>query len=208
MPDLSHETAALKSGTHRIAGIDEVGRGPLAGPVLAAAVVLDPVNIPPGLRDSKKLSRHRREVLFDAICASADWAVAQADVGEIDRINILNASLLAMRRALDGLARAADHALIDGNRLPDDLPCPATALIGGDDRCLSIAAASIVAKVSRDRIMAGLAVDFPGYGWERNAGYATREHLTALKSLGATPHHRVSFRPVHNILYSSKQISP
>ncbi|MFT5000496.1 MAG: ribonuclease HII [Paracoccaceae bacterium] len=204
MPDFSFEIAAIKDGINPIAGVDEVGRGPLSGPVMAAAVILDPHNIPPGLADSKKLTAKRREVLFELIIASSEFCVAQASVQEIDQINILQASLLAMRRALGGLPRQPAHALIDGNRLPPDLPYPAQAIVKGDDRSLSIAAASIVAKVTRDRMMTALASEFPGYGWENNAGYGTKQHLEGLSRLGATPHHRVSFKPVHNILYQQK----
>lgn len=201
MPDLAFELAACQTGARLIAGVDEVGRGPLSGPVVAAAVILDRNNIPDGLRDSKKLSQKRREALFPAILAGAKVSIASASVEEIDEINILNATFLAMRRALGGLETPADHALIDGNRLPPDLPCDASAIIGGDDRSLSIAAASIVAKVTRDRLMVDLAQQFPGYGWETNAGYGTAQHLKALLSLGVTPHHRRSFKPIHNILY-------
>ncbi|MCA8867391.1 MAG: ribonuclease HII [Rhodobacteraceae bacterium] len=201
MPNLAYEIAARQTGARLIAGVDEVGRGPLSGPVVAAAVILDRNNIPDGLRDSKKLTQKRREALFPAILASAKVSIASASVEEIDKINILNATFLAMRRALGGLDVPADHALIDGNRVPPDLPCDASAIVGGDDRSLSIAAASIVAKVTRDRLMVDLAQQFPGYGWETNAGYGTAQHLKALLSLGVTPHHRRSFRPVHNMLY-------
>ena len=201
MPNLAYEIAARQTGARLIAGVDEVGRGPLSGPVVAAAVILDRNNIPDGLRDSKKLTQKRREALFPAILASAKVSIASASVEEIDKINILNATFLAMRRALGGLDVPADHALIDGNRVPPDLPCDASAIVGGDDRSLSIAAASIVAKVTRDRLMVDLAQQFPGYGWETNAGYGTALHLKALLSLGVTPHHRRSFRPVHNMLY-------
>ena len=205
MPDYSHETAALEKGTGPVAGVDEVGRGPLCGPVVAAAVILNPANIPDGLADSKKLTAKRREILFDRIVETSQYCVAEASVQEIDQINILQASLLAMRRALDGLARAPGFALIDGNHLPPDLPMPAQAIIKGDDRSLSIAAASIIAKVSRDRQMTALAAEFPGYGWENNAGYGTKQHLEGLNRLGVTPHHRRSFKPIHNILYQQKK---
>jgi ribonuclease HII len=204
MPDFQHESAALKQGFFPVAGVDEVGRGPLTGPVVAAVVVLDPDNIPAGLADSKTLSKKRREALYPLILATADVSVAEASVAEIDQINILQASMLAMRRALGGLTATPGFALIDGNRLPDDLPCKAEAIVKGDSRCLSIAAASIIAKVTRDRLMTALAQEFPGYGWENNAGYGTRQHLEALQRLGVTPHHRVSFKPVHNILYQGK----
>lgn len=198
LPDFSHETA---TGAARVAGVDEVGRGPLAGPVTACAVILDPSNIPAGLNDSKALTAKRRDALFDAILACAEVSVAHASVAEIDELNILRASHLAMVRALAGLSSPPDHALIDGNLIPRGLALPATAIIKGDAKSLSIAAASIVAKVTRDRMMVDLAQQHPGYGWEKNAGYPSKAHLEALQDLGVTPHHRRSFRPVHNILY-------
>jgi len=200
LPDFRYEQAAFGRGTRTVAGVDEVGRGPLAGPVTAAAVVLDPARIPQGLNDSKRLTPAAREGLATQIRATARFAVAHASVAEIDALNILQASLLAMRRALAALDPPPDHALIDGNRLPRDLPCSGEALIKGDARCLSIAAASILAKVERDRIMAALAREHPGYGWESNAGYPAPAHLAALKQLGITPHHRRSFAPVRKIL--------
>ncbi|WP_281840281.1 ribonuclease HII [Sinisalibacter aestuarii] len=203
-PDFSFEAAALAAGATRVAGVDEVGRGPLAGPVTAAAVVLDPARIPEGLNDSKKLTARRREALFEAIMEAASVSIAHASVEEIDEINILRASHLAMTRALAGLIPAADHALIDGNLLPRGLTLPAEPVIKGDGRSLSIAAASIMAKVTRDRIMVDLAQQHPGYGWESNAGYPSKSHISALQNLGVTPHHRRSFRPVHNILYQEK----
>ncbi|MDN5787344.1 ribonuclease HII [Pseudorhodobacter sp.] len=207
IPDDSFESAARARGALRIAGVDEVGRGPLAGPVTAAAVRLLPGAIPPGLADSKALTARRRDALFDLIMAQAEVSIAHATVAEIDAINILRASHLAMVRALQGLANPPDYALIDGNLLPQDMPCGAQAIVKGDARCLSIAAASIVAKVTRDRLMAGLAQQHPGYGWERNAGYPTKEHHSALLNLGVTPHHRRSFKPVHNILYQVKSVT-
>lgn len=205
IPDFSFETAMMATGALRVAGVDEVGRGPLAGPVTAAAVRLDPARIPDGLRDSKVLTAARREALFDAIHAVAEVSVAHATVEEIDALNILRASHLAMERALAGLM--VDHALIDGNLLPRGLALPATAIVKGDARSLSIAAASIVAKVTRDRIMVDLAQQHPGYGWEGNAGYPTKLHLEALQELGVTPWHRRSFRPVHNILYQGISVN-
>lgn len=199
IPDFAHETAAIAHGAMRVVGVDEVGRGPLAGPVTACAVRLDPERIPFGLRDSKVLTAARREALLDEIMALAEVSVAHATVEEIDSLNILRASHLAMERAVAGLQ--ADHALIDGNLVPRGLACPATAIVKGDARCLSIAAASIVAKVTRDRIMVDLAQQHPGYGWEANAGYPTKAHLEALQTLGVTAWHRRSFKPVHNILY-------
>jgi ribonuclease HII len=206
-PDFSFEQAAIARGFTRIAGVDEVGRGPLAGPVTAAAVVLDPMSIPDGLDDSKRLSAARRETLHDSIMQSAQVSIAHASVEEIDEINILQASHLAMCRAIDGLPNAPDHLLIDGNRLPRDLTTSAEAVIKGDARALSIAAASIVAKITRDRIMEGLARQYPGYGWENNAGYPTKSHISALQDIGVTPHHRRSFKPVHNILYQEQSVS-
>jgi ribonuclease HII len=199
-PDFTHESAALARRLLRVAGVDEVGRGPLAGPVTAAAVILNPDAIPPGLHDSKKLSAPRRNALAAALHRCAHVAVAHASVAEIDALNILNASHLAMRRALAALPVAPDFALIDGNRLPAGLPHAAATLVKGDARCLSIAAASIVAKVARDAIMSDLARDYPGYGWDANAGYPTRAHVAALNALGVSPHHRRSFAPVRNIL--------
>ena len=204
-PDFSHEAQVLAQGALRVVGVDEVGRGPLAGPVTACAVRLDPDRIPQGLRDSKMLTAARREALFDEIMAVAEVSVAHASVEEIDRLNILRASHLAMERAVAGLK--ADHALIDGNLIPRGLDCPATAIVKGDAKCLSIAAASIVAKVTRDRIMVDLAQQHPGYGWEVNAGYPTKAHLVALQNLGVTPWHRRSFKPVHNILYQGISVT-
>jgi ribonuclease HII len=195
-PDFTHERAL----TGLVAGVDEAGRGPLAGPVSAAAVILDPHHIPPGLNDSKKLTAATRATLFDALHQTAQIGLVWASVAEIDCMNIRNASLLAMRRAVMALPNRPDHALIDGNALPADLPCKATALIKGDAQSLSIAAASIIAKVARDRVMQDLARDFPGYGWETNQGYPTAMHRQALQDLGPTPHHRVSFAPVRNML--------
>lgn len=200
LPDFHLEQAAFARGVRIVAGVDEVGRGPLAGPVTAAAVVLDPQRIPEGLNDSKRLSPTARDELAAQIRATARFAVAHASVAEIDTLNILQASHLAMRRALAALNPTPDHALIDGNRLPRDLSCSADAVIRGDACCLSIAAASILAKVERDRIMVALAREHPGYGWERNAGYPSPAHLAALGHLGVTPHHRRSFAPVRKIL--------
>ncbi|SLN67278.1 Ribonuclease HII [Pseudoruegeria aquimaris] len=201
LPDFSFEEAAIARGHRAVAGVDEVGRGPLCGPVTAAAVILDPAALPAGLNDSKKLSERRRLALYEEILATAVVSVAHASVEEIDRLNILHASMLAMRRAVEGLSVRADHLLIDGNRIPDGLEASAEAVVKGDARALSIAAASVVAKTVRDRIMVDLAQQHPGYGWERNAGYGTKQHLAALEKLGLTPHHRRSFKPIHNILY-------
>ena len=190
----------FKAGALQIAGVDEAGRGPLAGPVTAAAVILDPKNMPKGLNDSKKLTARAREALFNLITDKAQVSVAHASVDEIDDLNILYASHLAMERAISGLRTKPCHALIDGNMIPKNLICPATALVKGDARSLSIAAASIIAKVMRDRIMVDLAQQHPGYGWEKNAGYPTKVHKAALIHLGVTPHHRRSFKPVYQML--------
>lgn len=179
-----------------VAGVDEVGRGPLAGPVYAAAVILDPARLPAGLDDSKKMSETRRDKAFDAIMTSAlAVGIGVASVEEIDRINILAATMLAMRRAVDRLSVAPVHALIDGNKVPA-LPCPADAIVKGDSKVLSIAAASIIAKVTRDRVMSELDLAFPGYGWARNKGYGTADHMEALARLGPSVHHRTSFAPI------------
>lgn len=200
MPDFREEDLCIDRGARRVAGVDEAGRGPLAGPVVAAAVVLDRGRLPVGLDDSKKLGLSARERLFDEIMELAEVGVGLASVAEIDALNILYASHLAMERAVAALPGVPDHALIDGNMVPKGLTCPATALVKGDGRSLSIAAASIIAKVTRDRIMVDLAQQFPGFGWERNAGYPTKAHKEALARLGVTPHHRRSFKPVHNML--------
>ena len=207
MPDLTLEAAAGRAEFRRIAGIDEAGRGPWAGPVMAGAVILTgalPEALAAGLDDSKKLTPRRRGDLFRALGeAEAEGLLAigvgRAEVAEIDALNILGASLLAMARAVAQLAPAPDYALVDGNRAPD-LPCPVETVIKGDSRSLIIAAASIVAKVTRDREMAALARIHPGYGWERNQGYGTAEHRDALARLGVTRAHRKSFKPIHKIL--------
>lgn len=188
-------------GHRRIAGVDEVGRGPLAGPVTAAAVILDPARIPEGLNDSKKLTARARAALYGQILAVAEVGVGHATVEEIDEINILRASHLAMERAIAALSGPICYALIDGNMLPRGFTTPGECVIKGDGRCQSISAASIVAKVCRDEVMLTLSQQHPGYGWETNAGYGSKKHMAALHSLGATPHHRRSFKPVHNILY-------
>ena len=206
-PDYSFEARLRARGFACVAGVDEVGRGPLAGPVTAAAVVLDPARIPEGLNDSKALTARRRAELHAELLEVAEVSVAHASVEEIDALNILRASHLAMERALAGLPRPPDHALIDGNMIPRGLALPAQAVIKGDALSVSIAAASIVAKITRDAIMWDLAQQFPGYGWETNAGYPSKSHRLALRNLGVTPHHRRSFKPVHNILYQPKNVS-
>lgn len=199
-PTFAYELDARLTGASRIAGVDEVGRGPLAGPVTAAAVVIDPRRLPAGLNDSKKLSAAQRTRLAAEIRASCEFCVAHASPAEIDAINIHHAAHLAMYRAVAGLQQAPAMVLIDGNAIPRSLALPARAIVKGDALSLSIAAASILAKTLRDELMVDLAQQFPGYGWERNAGYPTPDHKRALIELGPTPYHRRSFRPVHNIL--------
>ncbi|WP_210529275.1 ribonuclease HII [Rubellimicrobium arenae] len=206
-PDFSHEEALLARGHLRIAGVDEVGRGPLAGPLIAAAVILDPDRIPSGLYDSKVMTRRRREQAAEAIRASARVGLGEASVEEIEELNILRATHLAMIRALEALGGPIDHALVDGSQLPPNLTCPATGLVRGDARSLSIAAASIVAKVWRDGIMVALAQQHPGYGWETNMGYGSKSHMAALQSLGPTPYHRRTFAPVHKVLWQAEKVS-
>ena len=201
MPHYIFESRVLKARPGPICGVDEAGRGPLAGPVVAAAVILNRKKTPKGLNDSKQLTPEDREELFPRIM---DMAVAvgvgEASVDEIDLINIRQATHLAMARAVRALAIAADFALVDGNDAPA-LPCPCDTIIDGDARSVSIAAASIIAKVTRDRMMAALHEAHPGYGWITNKGYSTEEHLEALNRLGPCIHHRRSFAPVHRLLY-------
>jgi len=188
------------SSKNRIAGVDEVGRGPLIGPVVAAAVILDPDQPVEGLADSKKLSEKRRNFLAEEIKAKAlAWSVAAATVEEIDGINILHASLLAMRRAVEALQPAAEYVLVDGNRCPE-LSCPSSAVIKGDSRVAAISAASILAKVMRDQQMVEMDVLYPGYGLAKHKGYPTKAHFAALQQLGITPEHRRSFGPVRKII--------
>ena len=195
VPDFSHEAALQARGIWPVAGCDEAGRGPLAGPVVAAAVVLDPANIPAGLDDSKRLTAKKRDILFEAICQSAQVGVALAPPERIDRDNILRASLWALAQAVRALPLVPRHVLVDG-RDRIDVTCACDALIGGDARSLSIAAASIVAKVTRDRLMVALGRVHPGYGFEKHMGYGVAAHLEALRIKGPTPHHRRSFAPV------------
>lgn len=190
----------MAEGARLICGVDEVGRGPLAGPVTAAAVILPRKGIPRGLDDSKRLSPARRASLAARIMDCADWAVGHASVEEIADLNILHASHRAMCRAVAGLRQRPCIVLVDGNRIPPGLNHPARPIIGGDALSLSIAAASIVAKVERDRIMLDLARQHPGYGWERNMGYPTAIHRKALAELGPTPIHRISFPSIHKML--------
>ena len=191
--DYAHERALAAAGHRRVAGVDEAGRGPLAGPVVAAAVVLDPHRIPDGIADSKVLTAKGREAAFEALCESADIAFAFGSVAAIDRINILQATLATMRRAVLGLAAAPDAALIDGNAVPQNMPCEARPLVDGDAKSLSVAAASIVAKVMRDRLMARCDRSFEGYGLASHKGYSTKAHQSALAELGPTRLHRRSF---------------
>jgi ribonuclease HII len=194
-PSFRRERALIKRGVWPVAGCDEAGRGPLAGPVVAAAVVLDPKRIPKGIDDSKRLTPERREELFEEICLTASFAVAFASPARIDRDNILRASLWALARAVHALPEMPRHVFVDGrDRL--DTACDCEAVIGGDGLVLSIAAASIIAKVARDRLMCKLAQDCPGYGFESHKGYAVPEHLEALNRLGPTAHHRRLFAPV------------
>ncbi len=200
VPDFSHESMLIARGAQRVVGVDEAGRGPLAGPVVVAAVRLDPQNIPEGLNDSKKLTAERREELFDLIMASADVAIATAPPLDIASLNIRGATLAAMARAVRAMSVPADRALIDGRDVPPGLPCPGLALIGGDGRSVSIAAASIVAKVTRDRMCEIMDCDAPGFGFAGHKGYSTKAHLSALDLHGPCRHHRSDFAPVAALL--------
>ncbi|GAK73468.1 ribonuclease HII [Agrobacterium rubi TR3 = NBRC 13261] len=195
-PDFSLELEAQKRGEWPVAGTDEAGRGPLAGPVVAAAVILDPDNIPDGLNDSKKLSKARREYLFEKILATSIVSIASSGPVLIDRMNILRASLDAMRRAVLGLQSAPALVLADGRDIPPGIPCLGKAVIKGDARSVSIAAASIVAKVTRDRMMEKAGAIHPLYGFEAHVGYGTPTHLRAIEANGPCPLHRMSFRPM------------
>jgi ribonuclease HII len=193
------EGIELKLADGPVVGIDEAGRGPWAGPVVAAAVILDPTRIPDGIDDSKALEPEDREAIYARLIAVAEIGVGIADVRRIDRDNILNATMWAMAQAVRKLQSKPRLALVDGNRAPD-LRCQTRTIVGGDARCLSIAAASIVAKVTRDRLMVALGLELPNYGFERHKGYGTPEHQTAIGRHGVTPHHRRSFRPVQMAL--------
>jgi ribonuclease HII len=192
-PNFSRERKAIALG-RIVCGVDEAGRGPLAGPVIAAAVVLDPLHIPKGLNDSKQLNEAKREALFDAIMASASVGIGVVEAGVIDRINILQATLLAMRQAVMQLSPAPHLALVDGNRKPP-LPCDVETIVKGDAKCSSIAAASIIAKVTRDRMMLVLDAQYPLYGFSNHKGYGTEEHMAAIAAHGPCPLHRRSFSP-------------
>ena len=201
LPDFDVEAELIKKGYKAIAGVDEVGRGCIAGPVTAAAVILNPQKIPSGLNDSKKLNLKNREKIFQSIQDTCTFCVAHSSVEEIDQINILQAALLSMKRAVLGLRIKPDFVLIDGNKNPEGLESNFETIIKGDSKSLSIAAASIVAKITRDRIMSRLDKEFPGYNWSQNAGYPTKMHKSAILDIGITPYHRRSFKPVYNILY-------
>ena len=202
MPHWKHEIAAgIKEGVV-VCGVDEVGRGPLAGPVVACAVVLPTEGLSRSflrrVKDSKAIDREEREEVAAILREKVVYCVGKAEVEEIDSINILRASHLAMLRAYEGLPSRPAHALVDGNQ-PPNLPCPITCIISGDAISLSIAAASIIAKVERDKIMRDLAEAHPLYGWDTNVGYSTKEHLAAIREHGPTPFHRRSFRPVYEL---------
>ena len=182
-----------------IIGVDEVGRGPLAGPVISAAIILNKEKIPEGINDSKKLSKKKREVINEELISQHSFAIGIASVEEIDKINILQASLLAMKRAVLNLNIKPQTILVDGNKLPD-LKYNMYPIIKGDSKSISIAAASIIAKVYRDKLMQDLSLQYPGYYWEKNSGYGTKQHLLALDNLGVTPIHRKSFAPIYNML--------
>lgn len=202
MPDFSFEQEVPTP----VAGIDEAGRGPWAGPVVAAAVILDPHNFPAGLNDSKKLSARKRESLFDELQNCAQIGVGLASVEEIDNINILQATFLAMQRAVDNLPAKPAFLLVDGNQKPP-IDLPLKTITKGDSRSFSIAAASIIAKNHRDSLMRELANTYPDYGWEKNAGYGTAQHRDALNLVGITPHHRRSFAPIRKILTQDSSIN-
>jgi len=206
LPTSHFEARARKRGAQWIAGVDEVGRGPLAGPVVVAAVMFDGKRYPRGLNDSKLLSAEERLRLYDKILDRGIVSIAVASRARIDRMNILQASLWAMVQAVRGLARPADHVLVDGNIKPPGLACSCETLIGGDGRSVSIAAASIVAKVTRDRLMARMGEAFPGYGFEQHMGYSTPQHFAALEAIGPCRHHRTSFMPVRQKLELQQEV--
>ena len=182
-----------------IIGVDEVGRGPLAGPVISAAIILNKEIIPEGINDSKKLSKKKRIIINEQLISHHSYAIGVATVEEIDKINILQASLLSMKRAILGLKIVPKSILVDGNKLPD-LEYKMYPIVKGDSKSVSIAAASIIAKVYRDKLMEDLSIQYPGYYWEKNSGYGTKQHLLALNNLGITPIHRKTFAPIYNML--------
>ena len=206
-PDFSHEQMAYDRGARCVVGVDEAGRGPLAGPVVVSAVRLDPNRIPSGLNDSKKLTAERREELFAEILAVADVAIVSAPPSDILNLNIRGATLAAMTRAVRALPCTADCVLIDGRDIPPGLPCPGIALIGGDGRSVSIAAASIVAKVMRDRMCAIMDCDAPDFGFAGHKGYGTAAHLKALNLHGPSRHHRSAFAPVAALLLQKATVT-
>ena len=193
-PDFAREKRIMRRGVTPVAGCDEAGRGPLAGPVVAAAVILDPKKIPAGLNDSKQLSKNAREALFEEICATAHISVASISARFIDQSDIRKATLEAMRRAVLGLSLIPRHVLVDGRDLPA-LPCDGDAVIGGDGLSVSIAAASIIAKVTRDRMMERVGIALPAYGFEAHMGYGTKQHRDAIAAHGPCAYHRLSFSP-------------
>lgn len=199
-PNYSHERTLHLEFNGPVAGVDEAGRGPWAGPVVAAAVILDENHIPSGLNDSKKLNEARREQLYPHIYETSQVGVGIISVEDIDQSNILKATMVAMAQAISNLPSPPAIALIDGNRCPPELDCPSQALVKGDQLSLSISAASIIAKVTRDRIMHAMALEFPQYGFEKHKGYGTKAHQQALTDHGVTPHHRRSFKPIRKIL--------
>ena len=200
LPNFDIEKKLIGNKQKLIAGTDEVGRGALAGPVTAAAVILNPEDIPTGIKDSKKLTKNIRNALSkEIISRSLSYSITHISVVEIDAINILEASMLAMSKAVNSLNKKPDHVIVDGNKIPKSLNFPATAIIKGDNLSLTIAAASILAKVARDRIMVDLANYFPKYSWETNVGYGTKSHIKGISKYGITPHHRVSFKPIHKM---------
>ena len=199
-PTFSEEETLHASGYSLVAGVDEVGRGPLAGPVVAAAVILDRLRIPSGLNDSKKLTQSRRETLFGEICATSHVAVASLSAAQIDNLNIRGATLAAMVRAIVALSDTPDFILIDGRDVPDTLTIPAKAIIKGDGHSLSIAAASIVAKVARDNMMTAADKNYPGYDFYKHKGYGSAHHRNAIQRLGPCPLHRRSFQPVKGMM--------
>ena len=208
VPDFALERSARSKGYLIIAGVDEAGRGPWAGPVVAGAVVLNLKKLESlnllEIDDSKKLNPSKRQKIFELLPSYASIGTGIAQVTEIDKVNILKASLLAMARAISDLPAKPDYIYVDGNKLPD-LPCPGEAIVKGDRLSISIAAASIVAKVTRDKIMTDLAQDYPGYGWERNSGYGTPEHKKALDQFGVTEHHRMTYAPIIKMLGKTKR---
>jgi ribonuclease HII len=199
-PDFSHEDMLMARGARLVAGVDEAGRGPLAGPVVVAAVRLDPARIPSGLNDSKKLTAERRDELYEEIVSTAEVAVVSAPPSDIVTLNIRGATLAAMARAVRALPRPVDRVLVDGRDVPPGLPCPGIALIGGDGRSVSIAAASIIAKVTRDRMCEIMDCDAPHFGFAGHKGYSTAAHLAALDRHGPCRHHREEFAPVAALL--------